>query len=59
MTTGEKASLIVNIANAMTGIPERIIKLRISHFTKADPAYGRGIAQALGLTTPQEAAVTN
>jgi hypothetical protein len=38
MTTGEKARLIVNIANAMTGIRERIIKLRISHFTKADPA---------------------
>jgi catalase len=59
MTTGEKARLIVNVANAMTGIPERIIRLRISDFTKADPAHGRGVAEALGLTAPQEAAITN
>ena len=33
----------------MRGIPEHIIKLQISHFTKADPAYGRGVAEALGM----------
>jgi catalase len=33
----------------MRGIPERIQRLQISHFTKADPAYGRGVAEGLGL----------
>jgi len=28
--------------------------LQIGHFTKADPAYGRGVAEALGVTVPQE-----
>ncbi|HTD13936.1 MAG TPA: catalase-related domain-containing protein [Chthoniobacterales bacterium] len=37
----DKTSLIRNIANGMRGLPEHIIKLQISHFTKADPAYGR------------------
>ena len=54
MTADEKARLIENIANAMRGIPEHIIKLQISHFTKADLAYGRGVAEALGVTAPQE-----
>jgi catalase len=54
MKADEKARLIENIANAMRGIPEHIIKLQISHFTKADPAYGRGVAEALGVTAPQE-----
>ncbi|HXO98505.1 MAG TPA: hypothetical protein VN857_18090 [Chthoniobacterales bacterium] len=38
----------------MRGIPEHIIKLQISHFTKADPAYGRGVAEALGVRVPRE-----
>jgi catalase len=45
----EKARLIENIVNHMRGIPERIQRLQISHFTKADPAYGRGVAEGLGL----------
>jgi catalase len=49
----EKQRLIQNIANAMRGIPERIIKLQISHFAKADAAYGRGVAEALGVSVTE------
>jgi catalase len=49
MKPDEKRRLIQNLANHMRGIPERIIKLQISHFTKADPAYGRGVAEALAV----------
>jgi catalase len=41
----------------MKGIPERIAKLQIEHFTKADPAYGRGVAEALGMAVPELASV--
>jgi len=49
MTKDEKARLIQNIVGHMSSVPERIQRLQISHFTKADPAYGRGVAEGLGL----------
>ena len=45
----EKARLISNIVGHMKSVPEHVQKLQISHFTKADPAYGRGVAEGLGL----------
>jgi catalase len=53
MKPDEKRRLIQNIANHMRGIPERIITLQIGHFTKADPAYGRGVAEALRVAVPE------
>jgi catalase len=53
MKPDEKRRLIQNIADHMRGIPERIIKLQISHFSKADPAYGAGVAEALGIPVPE------
>ena len=50
----EKQRLVQNIAGHMRGIPERIIKLQLQHFTKADPAYGAGVAELLGVAAPQE-----
>src|SRR5258705_196443 len=32
-----------NLAGHMKGIPERIARLQIEHFLKADPAYGQGV----------------
>jgi catalase len=52
MPPEEKRALINNIAGHMSSVPERIRKLRIEHFTKADPAYGRDVAEALGIGTP-------
>jgi catalase len=49
-----KRRLIQNIANHMRGIPKRIIKLQIGHFANADSAYGRGVAEALGLAVRED-----
>jgi len=42
--------LINNIVGAMQGVPEVIQKRQIAHFTQADPAYGEGVKQGLGLS---------
>src|SRR5208282_5515084 len=41
--------LIGNIVGTMKGIPQRIQELQIQHFYKADPKYGQGVAEGLGL----------
>ena len=43
-----------NLAAAMADVPEAIQRRRIAHFANADPAYGAGVAERLGLdlTTP-------
>ena len=46
MTPGRKERLIHNIACSMKGVPERILKLRIGHFSKAGPEYGRRVRSA-------------
>ncbi|HXR78055.1 MAG TPA: catalase [Bryobacteraceae bacterium] len=45
----DKDHLIHNIALAMKGVPERIIKLQVTHFAKADPEYGSRVAEAVGV----------
>ncbi|HEX6212883.1 MAG TPA: catalase [Methylomirabilota bacterium] len=42
-----KARLFRNLAAAMQGVPDFIVKRQLEHFAKADPAYGEGVAQAL------------
>lgn len=49
MNASQKAQLFGNIAEAMAGVPERIKVRQLVHFYKADPEYGRGVAQKLGL----------
>ncbi len=49
LPTAEKQRLFDNIAAAMEGVPQFIMERQIQHFTKADPAYGSGVAQALGI----------
>ncbi|WP_413206512.1 catalase [Rhodospirillum sp. A1_3_36] len=49
MTPEQQQRLISNIAEHMAGIPEEIMRRQIAHFSKADPAYGAGVAKALGL----------
>ena len=44
---GQKQRLCRNIAEAMQGIPQKIADMQISHFDKADPAYGEGIRKAI------------
>lgn len=41
----EKERLCQNIKEAMEGVPVEIKKLQIEHFTKADPNYGKRVAE--------------
>jgi len=45
--------LIGNNVATMQGIPQRIQELQIKHFCKADPKYGQGGAEGLGLNIEQ------
>ena len=56
MSDDQKRQLFDNIAAAMRGVPEAIQLRQIAHFTKADPAYGRGVAERLGLMTQLQGA---
>jgi catalase len=49
MDEGARQRLIVNIAGSLGQTPERIQRLQVSHFYKADPDYGTRVAKALGL----------
>jgi catalase len=41
--------LISNIVGNLGQTPKRIQELQVTHFYKADPAYGEGVAKGLGL----------
>jgi len=43
--------MIANIAASLKGVRKDIQQLQISHFYNADPHFGRGIAEQLGLKT--------
>jgi catalase len=49
MSADSQRRLFANIARAMAGVPEEIIRRQLAHFAKADPAYGEGVAAALGI----------
>jgi catalase len=45
---GQRERLFKNIAAAMNGVPHDIVARQIAHFRKCDPAYGEGVARAVG-----------
>lgn len=49
MTVEQKQQLFNNIAAAMQGVPEDIVRRQLNHFAKADPDYASGVAAALGI----------
>jgi len=53
---GQRQRLFGNIAAAMEGVPEAIVRRQLAHFRKVDPAYGAGVARALGVEDPAAAA---
>ena len=55
MSDDQQRQLFDNIAAAMAGVPEAIQRRQIAHFAKADPAYGAGVAERVGLTAPEPA----
>jgi len=54
MPPDEKERLFSNLAAAMNGVPETIIRAQLAHFEKADPEYAAGVATALGIVHPVE-----
>ncbi|TLD84747.1 catalase [Helicobacter trogontum] len=49
MDASQKEVLCQNIKEAMEGVPVDIQRRQIEHFTKADAAYGKRVAELLGL----------
>ncbi|ANC01481.1 MULTISPECIES: catalase [Pseudomonas] len=49
MNAEQQALLINNIAGTLQGVSEDVVQRQLQHFFKADPAYGEGIANALGI----------
>jgi catalase len=49
MTADARQRLIGNLVASMKSVPQRIQELQVRHFYLADPAYGRGVAEGLGL----------
>ena len=49
MPADAKVRLIGNIVGSLKQVPQRIQELQVQHFSKADPAYGTGVAKGLGL----------
>ena len=51
----QRSRLLDNIAAAMQDVPKQIALRQIGHFHQADPAYGDGVAQRLGVKAPKAA----
>ena len=49
MDAAAQQRLIDNIVGAMQGVPREILQRQLAHFTRADPAYGAGVAKGLGI----------
>lgn len=47
MSETQQADLMDSIAAAMQTVPPSIIERQIEHFAKADPAYGKGVADRI------------
>ena len=56
MSPDQQRQLFGNIAAAMGGVPEVIQRRQVALFAKVDPAYGAGVAAALGLDGVKTAA---
>ena len=56
MTAEQQGRLMDNLAAAMAPVPTAIKVRQIGHFHRADPAYGAGVAQRLGLSAGELAA---
>ena len=49
MSADQQRQLIDNLVGAMQGVPEFIQVRQLKHFYQADPAYGQGVAEGLGI----------
>ena len=44
---GQRQRLFQNLAESMVSVPDFVIERQLGHFTKADPAYGAGVREAI------------
>ena len=49
MSPKQQEDLIVNIVGSLKNVPKEIQQKMVTHFHRADPAYGDGVAKRLGL----------
>ena len=49
MTQEQQTLLVNNIAGTLAGVSEDVVQRQLQYFFKADPAYGAGVAKALGM----------
>lgn len=56
MTTEQQKVLFENTARNMEGVPEFIKMRHINNCLKADPEYGEGVAEAMGIELSKESA---
>lgn len=49
MSPQEQDRLVQNIAGSLGKCPQWLQEKMVAHFTRADEAYGAGLAKALGL----------
>jgi len=56
MTPMQRQVLFEHTARSISGAPREIQIRHIGHCLKADPAYGKGIADALGIALDEVAA---
>ncbi len=49
MTPEQKQLLFGNTARAMKGASQEVLERHVANCTKADTAYGQGVAKSLGL----------
>jgi catalase len=59
MSDSQKDQLFKNIAEAMDGVPEEIVRRQLAHFHQADPAYAAGVAKALEMNWETSGAYPN
>jgi catalase len=57
MTPDQRQRLIGNIAAGLAQTPRNIQERQLCHFFRADPAYGEGVAKALGIPVQELAGV--
>ena len=58
MTSAQQQALFDNTARAMGDAPEFIKRRHVGNCSKADPAYGAGVARALGLDAVESASAS-
>jgi catalase len=56
MTPDQRQRLVGNIAAGLSQTPRSIQERQLCHFFRADPAYGEGVANALGIPVQEPAA---